>query len=581
MMSNENLSNSQEIISKKIESKTETPEVLISKMLQQGDKDVGKLKTQIDSLVEEMSWEQGNESSIAQLEALKQNLETAYTDLSGELEAIDEQWGVGEHEKAVGSEVSVEKDEFDEQGFVADLDNVLSSADFNVEEFNRLKEQVNVSASATEMMKSALEDTIGKKYADLLMNDKEFAKVFDETMNVLGKPLMENGPSIMSERNLKNVMAVIEVLGKETANLLEVVNLNRYLPGIDFASNRDVLDVTSAVLDMETGEFNMIQFDIGMDGDYESEVVNEETGEKESKNEPAMIQRSFKLSREKNQSGETIVKKSVHHELLRIPDSLQGSGVAAKITQESLGVYDKASLDEITLNASLERGGYAWAVYGYGWNEDKMALEAYKEQQAEQAMIEFDVEKTKQSLQEADPVLSNNEAEKRAKALLAGNVERVKAGAVKRFEELNDEIRMELLTQHIQKIVVNTKNDFIRISKEAGLTEEDIGDVIKEYDDMLNEPQSVTPQRLAKIGKDGPFLRIGENAEWLTEEVFLEAVDKGEDKEISQMKGRFHAGKIGMSQTQWHGKMELKSNGAQKGLNREILEERLMRAIKI
>jgi hypothetical protein len=581
MISNEDLSNSQEIISQEIESKAESPDVLISKMLQQGDKDVGKLKSQIDSLVEEMSWEQGNESSIAQLEALKQNLETAYTDLSGELEMIDEQWGVGEHEKAIGLEGGMEQDQFDERGFVANLDGVLLSADFNVEEFNRLKEQANVSVSAKEMMKSTLEDKIGKKYADLLMNDKEFAKVFDETMNVLGKPLTENGPSIMSERNLKNVIAVMEVLGKETANLLEVVNLNRYLPGIDFVSNRDVLDVTSAVLDMETGEFDMIQFDIGMEGDYEGEVVNEETGEKESTSESAMIQRSFKLSRDKNQSGETIVKKSVHHELLRIPDSLQGSGVAAKITQESLGVYDKAGLDEITLNASLERGGYAWAVYGYGWDEDKMVLEAYKEQQAEQAMIEFDVEKTKQSLQEADPVLSNNEAEKRAKALLAGDIARAKADAVKQFVVLNSEERIELLAKQIQKIVVNTKNEFIRTAKEAGLTEEDIGNVIKEYDDMLHNPQTATPQKLAKIGKDGPFLRIGENGAWMTEKAFLEAVAKGEDKESPQMKGRFHAGKIGMSQTQWHGKMELKSNGAQKGLNREILEERLMRAVKI
>ncbi len=568
----------QEIILQNIDARSESPESLMASMLKQGNQDVQGLKDKISSLQEELSWDEENAEIRAQLESITADLNQAYMSLQDEVKAINEQFRSDDIETSQESEVT---EEFDERVFMDEVESVLRADDFNTEVFLKLVKTAESSDEAREILKFNLEEAVGKKYADKLLKDKDFSEILIKTMDVLKMPITENGPIGMSERNIVKVLAVIEVLGKNTPDLLQAVNLSRYMEGFDCEMGRDVIDVITADLDPETGDFAQIQFTLGMDGERKSQQINRETGESEYLSEQAMIQRSFTLDRKIDISGEELVKKSVHHDLLRILDSLQGSGAAAKITKESLRVYDQAGLDEVTLNASLERGGYAWAVYGYGWDEDKMALEAFKEQQVEKFLAEFDIENAKKSLKEREPDLSDKEVEKRVKALSVGGISSAKTEAVKQFSGLDAKDRLELLAANIEKMIIDTKQEFIRTAEEAGLTEVDISNVVKEYDEMLKEPQTVTPQRLAKIGKDGPFLRIGENGSWMTEANFLEAVSKGEDKEVPQMRGRFHAGKIGMSQTQWHGKMELKSEGAQKGMNRLILEDRLNKAVKI
>ena len=89
----------------------------------------------------------------------------------------------------------------------------------------------------------------------------------------------------------------------------------------------------------------------------------------------------------------------------------------------------------------------------------------------------------------------------------------------------------------------------------------------------------ITPQFLARLGEDGPKLRIGESGTWYREETYHEAVSKGEETESPSMKGSFHAGKIGLMNQSWAGSLELKASGLQQGINRKLLEKKLTKSL--
>jgi GNAT superfamily N-acetyltransferase len=58
-------------------------------------------------------------------------------------------------------------------------------------------------------------------------------------------------------------------------------------------------------------------------------------------------------------------KKTAYNAYLVLNDDAQGKGIAKNLLGNQVDLYDKMGLDEVGVHASLDRGGYSWARYGF------------------------------------------------------------------------------------------------------------------------------------------------------------------------------------------------------------------------
>jgi hypothetical protein len=58
-------------------------------------------------------------------------------------------------------------------------------------------------------------------------------------------------------------------------------------------------------------------------------------------------------------------KKTAHMKLFQVHDKMQGQGLAKMFMKNSLDYYTKAEVQELSLEADIDVGGYAWARYGF------------------------------------------------------------------------------------------------------------------------------------------------------------------------------------------------------------------------
>lgn len=58
-------------------------------------------------------------------------------------------------------------------------------------------------------------------------------------------------------------------------------------------------------------------------------------------------------------------KDTVYHDMLKIPEDLQGKGIAKELLQSMYKQYQNAGIKEIVLQANITVGGYSWAKYGF------------------------------------------------------------------------------------------------------------------------------------------------------------------------------------------------------------------------
>lgn len=58
-------------------------------------------------------------------------------------------------------------------------------------------------------------------------------------------------------------------------------------------------------------------------------------------------------------------KKSVEHAYFTVPKALQGDGLAKRMLAHTVGAYQDAKIDRITVHANIDVGSYAWARYGF------------------------------------------------------------------------------------------------------------------------------------------------------------------------------------------------------------------------
>lgn len=58
-------------------------------------------------------------------------------------------------------------------------------------------------------------------------------------------------------------------------------------------------------------------------------------------------------------------KDTVYHDLLKIPEDLQGKGISKELLQSMYRQYQNADIKEIRILANITVGGYTWAKYGF------------------------------------------------------------------------------------------------------------------------------------------------------------------------------------------------------------------------
>lgn len=364
------------------------------------------------------------------------------------------------------------------------------------------------SAQTLETLKGA----VGSRYAERLLQDASFRAELNELQSTLIKPIHENGPAYCKETPLKHLLSVHELFGNRLQSMVQALDLTRYqqenTSGLRYLKTKDregneypvpLLKIHRADIDSQ-GNFETIH----IEAEYSYDVVD---AQGEPTEDTAQISRVFSQTlSEYDEHGAPKMERTVSHDLFSLPESIKGNGLAAEVTRASLSEYDALDIDAITLEASQNTGGYAWASYGYGWN-----------------------------LRQMTP---------------------------KKIQTLIEKMHAKI-TDALTKSGVPLENPTI-------------ASVLTNLLKAKDHPTACTPQFLAALGKDGPRLRRGATGAWYTEESFATAIAAGKEPgEKTSMRGPLHLGKIGLMGEKWNGAIELKSQGAQAGKNRALLEAKL------
>ena len=73
-----------------------------------------------------------------------------------------------------------------------------------------------------------------------------------------------------------------------------------------------------------------------------------------------------------------LASKNVEHSKLEVDESRQGSGIVKKLFKSVLPLYEKMGVENISLYANIDRGGYAWGKYGFHYYDDEERVKHQK-----------------------------------------------------------------------------------------------------------------------------------------------------------------------------------------------------------
>ncbi len=243
----------------------------------------------------------------------------------------------------------------------------------------------------------------------------------------------------------------------------------------------------------------------------------------------ARITREFRFTNREDSTGERERFTNVNYDYFVLPDDLQKQGVAKKTLQQSVAWYLEqkthgTEVRNMELHANIDVGGYAWACYGFGWNEEQMSAALAKE------------------LHTSGRITPENPKELWEQAQ-TNFVEQLLPFAQWALEEAEDASALS-----------NEERD-------------SYSQIRKELDDIRSDLTSaqcrtlVTPQRLANVGKSGPFF-IQESGQWKI------ARDPGSRKKM-------HIGKILLLGSSWRGRLPLTPSNADERARLNLLKQRL------
>lgn len=418
----------------------------------------------------------------------------------------------------------------------------FEASTFSAEEMSRVMRIGDVSAESRSMMQEAFSQQVGSKMAERILKEPAYLQQLASLEGSLSRPLREGGPELSSKRSFKNLVALKETVGDFSAEFAQAIDLKQYSPeldtGLTYQTSKDLIDFEQVEIDEVSGELlTKIAFSIG----YRREGVDDASDEKNG-----LISRNLCRSVQKNEQGEPMVKKYIEHSIFKLPAGVKDAGIAAQMTKRSLEMYgsDKMDLDEIRLHANIDVGGYAWASYGYGWDE---------EGNASQRLAKL--------------------AEKGEEIIVGGR-------EVFEYEELTFEDKKELARQEVDEIIRGSQASLDSIAasmrRRGSSIPAELYQSLAEQVEACRQKPDVTPQDLALMGDALPKFYKSAEGEYYLEQEWEQAQAQGE-KPAEGFKKPAHFGKIAMLGSNWYGKIELRQTGTQAGKNLELLQKTLER----
>lgn len=413
---------------------------------------------------------------------------------------------------------------------------------FSAEDMSRVMHVAEISAESRNMMQEAFSQQVGPKMTERILKDPSYLGQLSSMERSLSQPLREGGPELCSKRSFRNLVALKETVGDFSSQFAQALDLKQYTPELDaelqYQASRDLIDIEQVGIDEESGELTTkIAFAINYTREDAPAASDERNG---------LIARNICRSVQKDSQGEPVVTKYVEHSVFKLPAGTKDAGIAAKMTKRSLEMYgaDKMGLDEIRLHANIDVGGYAWASYGYGWDD---------ESNASQRLAKL--------------------AEKGEEIIVGGR-------EVFEYEELTPEDKKELARQEVDDIIRGSQASLDSIAasmrRRGSSIPPDLYQSLSAQVEACRLNRDVTPQDLALMGETLPKFYKSAEGEYYLEQEWEQAQAQGE-KPAEGFKKPAHFGKIAMLGSNWYGKIELSQTGPQAGKNLELLQKTLER----
>ncbi len=207
------------------------------------------------------------------------------------------------------------------------------------------------------MVKEKLTKKLGAAYAVKVMNDPGYRESLKAVQMDVSKPLGEEGPLLLESSSLEKLVALQEMFGPHTREVVQSFNLGQYDKRLKPSASTEALKIQFAV-----GKEGQKHLSIGVNLNF-SDEKNQNMG---------TVERGFEIVTEKTTEGER-EKKSVRHYSFKLTSEYQGDGLATKMLAGSLESYDKFGVAEIKTKANIDLGGYVWQGYGFGWDMEEAA----------------------------------------------------------------------------------------------------------------------------------------------------------------------------------------------------------------
>ena len=257
---------------------------------------------------------------------------------------------------------------FDEGEHFGRVTDVISLAPMNFSELEIVRAEGIANREKSRVMKEALVNKLGERYAEKIL-DPEYTRALERLQTFL-----ENGIDDMPEvvlfdaygLTVENLIAIHETLGSPEAitRLVKALDLKREASDLEYENREPIIQPAKANFEMESGE---LESDITLAHWYE---------------DGSHIVRGFSHKPVEQEDGTVTAVRSVKHDIFNLNPELGKSGIAKHVLKNSLDWYldqnatrPEKPIADIKLDANIDVGGYAWASYGFGWDEEKMTRE--------------------------------------------------------------------------------------------------------------------------------------------------------------------------------------------------------------
>lgn len=153
---------------------------------------------------------------------------------------------------------------------------------------------------------------------------------------------------------------------QETKPLSEQIEILERDYGLDYKISPELNEPSDSHMHKEMSNFNFLKvFDT---------IAKNFPEKKEGQRKDVQLTTSKDLTKLTYRVGQNLIirmfykengKNVVEHSYFEIEKKLQGSGISKKIFRDFVQEYEKAGIDEISVYANIDVGGYTWAKYGF------------------------------------------------------------------------------------------------------------------------------------------------------------------------------------------------------------------------